>query len=59
MEVLKLVGSGASNGEIARALYISEGTAKNHVSKILRKLGLRDRSQLALYAAERGWAGSS
>ncbi|HZB08971.1 MAG TPA: LuxR C-terminal-related transcriptional regulator [Rubrobacter sp.] len=39
--------------EIAGELYISEGTAKNNVSKILRKLGLRDRTQLALYAARR------
>jgi DNA-binding NarL/FixJ family response regulator len=53
IEVLKLVGSGASNREISRRLCITEGTAKNHISKILRKLGLRDRTQAALYAAER------
>jgi DNA-binding NarL/FixJ family response regulator len=53
-EVVGFVGSGATNAEIARALYISEGTARNHVSKILRKLGLRDRTQLAIYAVERG-----
>lgn len=53
-EVVALVGSGATNAEIARALYISEGTARNHVSKILRKLGLRDRTQLAIYAVEQG-----
>lgn len=52
-EVLKLVGAGASNREISRRLYITEGTTKNHISKILRKLGLRDRTQAALYAAER------
>ena len=52
-EVIRLVGRGASNAEIADALYISEGTAKNNVSKILRKLDLRDRTQLALYAARR------
>lgn len=52
-EVLRLVGQGATNGEIARKLYISEGTAKNYVHKILRKLGFRDRTQAALYAAER------
>ena len=56
-EVARLVGDGASNAEIARALYISEGTARNHVSKILRKLGLRDRTRLALYATRRGWTG--
>ena len=55
IEVLKLIGSGASNREIARTLYITEGTTKNHISKILRKLGLRDRTQAALYAAERGY----
>jgi DNA-binding NarL/FixJ family response regulator len=53
VEVTKLVGRGATNAEIAGELYISEGTAKNNVSKILRKLGLRDRTQLALYAARR------
>ena len=55
IEVLMLIGSGASNREIARTLYITEGTTKNHISKILRKLGLRDRTQAALYAAERGY----
>jgi DNA-binding NarL/FixJ family response regulator len=54
-EIVGLVGRGATNAEIARALYIGEGTARNHVSKILRKLGLRDRTQLAIYAVERGW----
>lgn len=53
IEVSRLVGQGATNAEISRSLYISEGTAKNNVSKILRKLGLRDRTQLALYAARR------
>jgi DNA-binding NarL/FixJ family response regulator len=53
LEDAKLVGQGATNAEIADALYISEGTAKNNVSKILRKLGLRDRTQLALSAIER------
>jgi DNA-binding NarL/FixJ family response regulator len=53
-EVVGLVGGGATNAEIAQALYITEGTARNHVSKILRKLGLRDRTQLAIWAAEHG-----
>lgn len=57
VEVASLVGSGASNREIARRLYISEGTVKNHVSKILGKLELRDRTQLALHAAKHGWVG--
>jgi DNA-binding NarL/FixJ family response regulator len=55
VEVAKLVGAGATNREIALRLFITEGTAKNHISKILRKLGLRDRTQLALHAVERGW----
>lgn len=55
MEVIRLIGSGASNREIARSLHITEGTAKNYISKILKKLDLRDRTQVALYAAERGW----
>src|SRR3712207_2324911 len=55
LEVLRLICSGASNREIAQTLYITEGTTKNHISKILRKLGLRDRTQAALYAAEHGY----
>lgn len=49
-EVLKLITSGASNKEIAKKLYISEGTVKNHVTNILSRLGLRDRTQAAIYA---------
>ncbi len=56
-EVAGMVGAGAVNAEIARALYISEGTARNHVSKILRKLGPRDRTQLAIFAVEPGLSG--
>ena len=47
-EVARLVATGASNQEIARRLFLTEGTVKNHVSAALRKLGLRDRTQLAL-----------
>ncbi|MEM9007694.1 MAG: response regulator transcription factor [Cyanobacteria bacterium P01_F01_bin.86] len=50
-EVLNLIGQGSSNREIAQALYLSEGTVKNHVSNILHRLGLRDRTQAALLAA--------
>ena len=49
-EVLAHLGNGASNREIAEALYISEGTVKNHVTRILSQLGLRDRTQAALLA---------
>jgi DNA-binding NarL/FixJ family response regulator len=55
VEIAGLVGKGANNAEIARALYISEGTTRNQVSKILKKLGLRDRTRLAVHAAGRGW----
>ncbi|MEU0568514.1 response regulator transcription factor [Nonomuraea sp. NPDC005983] len=48
-EVARLVAAGASNREIATRLFITEGTVKNHVSSALRKLGLRDRTQLALH----------
>ena len=49
-DVAALVGEGRTNREIAGLLYITEGTVKNHVSSVLRKLGLRDRTQLALRA---------
>jgi DNA-binding NarL/FixJ family response regulator len=51
-DILKLVAQGASNREIGEALFITEGTVKNHMSNILSKLGLRDRTQAALYARE-------
>lgn len=53
-EVLKLVAGGMSNGEIAAALFVSEGTVKTHVARILSKLNLRDRVQVVVYAYERG-----
>lgn len=51
-DVLRLIASGASNREIAEALVISEGTVKTHVSNILGRLGLRDRTQAAIFARE-------
>jgi len=53
-EVLRLLASGFSNREIARALFVAEGTVKNHVSNILTKMGVRDRTRAVLKAAERG-----
>ncbi|MEU4228151.1 response regulator transcription factor [Nonomuraea sp. NPDC026600] len=49
LEVARMIAVGATNREIAARLFITEGTAKNHVSSMLRKLGLRDRTQLALH----------
>ena len=50
--ILTLVAKGASNRQIGELLFITEGTVKNHMSNILSKLGLRDRTQAALYARE-------
>ena len=49
-EVLKLIAQGLNNREIANTLYISERTVKNHVNSILSRLGLRDRTQAAIFA---------
>jgi NarL family two-component system response regulator LiaR len=57
LEVVKLIARGCSNSQIARELVISEGTVKTHVSNILSKLGLGDRTQLAIYAIKTGLAG--
>ena len=53
-DVLRLIARGATNREIARQLFVSEGTVKNHVSHILGRLGLRDRTQAAIYARDNG-----
>ncbi|WP_414529926.1 response regulator [Nodularia chucula] len=49
-EVLRLIAIGANNREISQQLYISEGTVKNHVTNILNRLNLRDRTQAAIIA---------
>lgn len=54
LEILQVLAGGASNREIAAQLFITEGTVKNHVSNILSKLGVRDRTQAALRAKELG-----
>ena len=53
-EVLRLVGLGMSNAEIAAALHITAGTAKTHVARLLAKLGARDRVQLVITAYQAG-----
>ncbi len=54
MEVLKLIAKGQSNSEIAENLFISVNTVKGHVSNILSKLHLADRTQAAVYAWQQG-----
>ena len=53
-QVLERVARGDSNAEIARALYIGEGTVKTHVARILTKLAMRDRVQVVVFAYEHG-----
>jgi DNA-binding NarL/FixJ family response regulator len=50
LEILKLIAVGSNNREIAGQLYISEGTVKNHVTNILTRLNVRDRTQAAILA---------
>jgi len=53
-EILRLIADGARNQEIAGSLFLAEGTVKNHITNILGKLGVRDRTQAALKARRIG-----
>ena len=53
-EVLRLLGSGESNAELARRLFVSEATVKTYVSRLLTKLDLANRTQAAILAHEAG-----
>lgn len=53
-DVLRLIAKGFNNGEIANQLHLSEGTVRNHVSAILEKLGVSDRTQAAVIAIQHG-----
>ena len=52
IEIIRLISAGKSNKEIAGTLYITEGTVKNHISNILGKMDLRDRTQIVIYAIQ-------
>lgn len=57
VEVLRLVAGGYSNREIASGLHLAEGTVKNHLSSILSKLGVRDRTRAVLKGVDLGYLG--
>jgi DNA-binding NarL/FixJ family response regulator len=54
LEILKLLGQGKTNQEIAQSLHLAHGTIKNHISRILSELDVSDRTQAALWAQQNG-----
>lgn len=54
IKIIRSIGRGLSNKEIAYTMHLSEGTVRNYISSILKKLGLRDRTQIAIYAVQNG-----
>jgi DNA-binding NarL/FixJ family response regulator len=58
LRIIRLIGTGLANKEVARELNFSEGTVRNYISNILQKLDLRDRTQIAIYAVQNGLAGN-
>ena len=58
IEVLRLLAKGLSNADISERLFVSEGTVRNHVSAILAKLGVSDRTQAAVIAIQHGLSDS-
>ncbi len=54
LDVIKLVAQGYDNKEIATKLFLAEGTVRNNISRVLEKLSLKDRTQLAVYAVKHG-----
>jgi DNA-binding NarL/FixJ family response regulator len=54
IEVLQLLAKGLSNEDISKKLFLSEGTVRNHVSSIVDKLGVSDRTQAAILAIQHG-----
>src|SRR5947209_4336184 len=55
MEILELIAKGKSNKQIAHVLYLSDQTVKNHITSILRKLAVNDRTQAVVFALRHGW----
>lgn len=57
IEILRLMAGGYSNREIAGAIHLAEGTVKNHISSVLSKLGVRDRTRAVLKGVDLGYLG--